>query len=181
MRTIFLNIFFWLLFTTVAFGQNTITKNSYPGLELDYGSFRTREIQLDLNSYYVPKSNLAYGVALGAGWNFKEPRLGFYTEVSFDLIGISPALFYGVFNNNFRYYPQAGNSLFYAPEVGFGLFFLQFSYQPMFGIRNQTPVDMVKQHQFRIKIVGNPTKVFGSMMRAGSYVAKSYWKSIMNK
>jgi hypothetical protein len=178
LKQILLNILIYLVFSISIIGQKGVTERAYPGLDLDYGSFRTREIQLDLNYYYVPKSSLAYGVALGAGWNFKEPRLGFYSEVSFDLIGISPALFYGVFNNNFRYYPQAGKSLFYAPEVGFGLFFLQFSYQPMIGIRNQTPVDMIKQHQFRIKIVGNPTKLFGSMMRTSSYVAKSWWNAI---
>ena len=169
---------FCLVFTTLTNGQKGVIEKAYPGIDLDYGSFRTREIQLDINYYYVPKSNLAYGIALGAGWNFREPRLGFYTEVSFDVTGISPALFYGVLNNNFRYYPQARHSFFYAPEIGFGLFFLQFSYQPMFGIKNQTPLDMVKQHQFRIKIVGNPTKLFGSMMRTGSYVAKSWWNNI---
>jgi hypothetical protein len=167
-----------LVFSTSIIGQKGVIEKAYPGIDLDYGSFRTREIQLDINYYYVPKSNLAYGVALGAGWNFREPRKGFYTEISFDMTSISPALFYGVFNNNFRYYPQAGNSIFYAPEIGFGLFFLQFSYQPLFGLKDQTPVDMVKQHQFRIKIVSNPTKIFGSMMRTSSYVAKSWWNKL---
>lgn len=160
------------------FAQNDFVERAYPGLELDYGSFRTRELQLDLNAYYVPKSSFALGIAVGAGWNFKEPKIGFYTEASFDLIGISQAFFYGVLNNNIRYYPKAGEAWYYAPEVGFGLGVLQFTYQPMVGIKNSTPLDMVKQHQFRIKITVNPVKFMGSTMRSTRNIANKWWKSI---
>jgi hypothetical protein len=169
-------LFVQLFLPIIVLGGNPFLEQWYPGIELDYGMGRSRSLQLDFNFYYVPNTSVGKGLAIGAGYDFNAQDKGFFTEASFDLIGISPALFYGVINQNIKYYPQLAHAVFYAPEIGFGFFCFQFSYQPHIGLLNTSAHYPIHRHQFHLKITLNPVKTFGSMIRTGSYIGSGLFK-----